>query len=159
MVDSYFILKTIHVISSTILFGTGLGTAFFMWWGNVKGNLQAKFFVARTTVLADFIFTTPAVFIQPITGILLIENVGYEYSEPWLLISYALFILTGICWLPVVWIQIRLKNILIEMEKKKKTKLTDEYSKLFKTWFLLGWPAFISVIGIFWLMVYKPTFD
>ncbi len=154
MIDWYPIYKIIHIISSTVLFGTGLGTAFFMWWGNKTGDLKVKYFVAKTTVLADFIFTTPAVIIQPITGILLIHNVGYGYFEKWLVYSYILFILTGLCWLPVVWIQIQLRNMLA-LAVKNDTKLPDEYYTLFKIWFCLGWPAFISVIMIFWLMISK----
>ena len=78
--DWYLIIKTAHIISSTILFGTGIGIAFFMWWVNKKGDLAAKVFAAKTTVLADFIFTLPSVIIQPITGIMLIKIVGYDYS-------------------------------------------------------------------------------
>ena len=154
--DWYPIVKTIHIISSTILFGTGIGIAFFMWWANKTGDLPAKIFAARTTVIADLIFTTPAVIVQPISGLILIDLIGYDYLDLWLVITYILYIFAVICWLPVVWIQIRLRNILIESINDKKD-LPYEYYKLFKIWFYLGWPALTSFISIFFLMVFKPS--
>ncbi len=154
--DWYLIIKTVHIISSTILFGTGIGIAFFMWWTNKKGDLAAKVFVAKTTVLADFIFTLPIVIIQPITGIILIKMVGYDYISLWLVLTYIGYVIAGICWLSVVFIQIKLRSLVIEALENNK-ELSEEYYRLFKLWFYLGWPAFISLIVIFFLMVFKPT--
>ena len=154
--DWYLFVKTVHIITSTVLLGTGLGIAFFMWWANRTGDLAVKVYAARTTVLADFIFTTPAVILQPITGVILIHLMGYDFFDLWLVCSYIGFIVAGICWLPVVWIQIRLRNIAVS-SLKNNTELPDEYYRLFKLWFYLGWPAFVSVIILFFLMVFKPT--
>ena len=156
MMDWYLVIKTIHIITSTILFGTGLGIAFFMWWANKIGDLAAKAYAARTTVIADFLFTTPVVIFQPITGIILINLAGYDFSDLWLVLSYIGYIIAGICWLPVVWIQIKLRNIALKALKNNE-ELPKEYFKLFKLWFYLGWPAFISITAIFFLMVFKPT--
>lgn len=152
----YFIIKTLHIISSTILFGTGLGIAFFMWWANKKGDLAAKVYATRTVVIADFIFTLPSVIIQPITGILLLKFLGYKPFDLWLTLSYIGFGIAGLCWLPVVWIQIRLRNLAVVSFRNDK-ELPKEYYQLFKLWFYLGWPAFIAVIIIFFLMVFKPV--
>ena len=158
MIEEYYLLiKTAHIISSTILFGTGIGTAFFMFWAHKVGDIYAKAFAAKTTVLADFLFTTPTVIIQPLSGILLIHILGYDYTENWLIASYILYLIAGACWLPVVWIQIELKKISIAAVKNS-TDLPDRYNKLYAIWFRLGWPAFISSIAIFFLMVYKPSF-
>jgi uncharacterized membrane protein len=154
-VDWYFFIKTIHIISATILFGTGLGIAFFMWWANKTGDLAAKVYAAKTTVLADFLFTTPSVIIQPISGVILIKLVGYDFSDFWLVLTYIGYIIAGICWLPVVWIQIKLRNIALKAQAINE-ELPIEYYKLFKLWFYLGWPAFISLVIIFFLMVIKP---
>ncbi|WP_316354573.1 DUF2269 family protein [Candidatus Trichorickettsia mobilis] len=154
--DWYSIVKTIHIISATILFGTGLGIAFFMWWANKTGDLAAKVYAAKTTVLADFLFTTPSVIIQPISGVILIKLVGYDFSDLWLVLTYIGYIVAGICWLPVVWIQIKLRNIALKTQAINE-ELPTEYYKLFKLWFYLGWPAFISLVIIFFLMVIKPT--
>lgn len=154
--DWYLFIRAIHIISSTILFGTGIGIAFFMWWVNRDGNLAAKVFVAKTVVIADFLFTLPAVIIQPLTGIILINMVGYDYKSLWLILTYIGYIIAGICWMPVVFIQIRLRN-LASIAIKEKSALPAEYCRLFKLWFILGWPAFISLIGIFFLMVLKPN--
>lgn len=153
--DWYLLTRTIHIISSTILFGTGLGIAFFMWWTNRNGDLAAKVFVAKTVVIADFLFTLPAVIIQPITGIILVNMVGYDYKSLWLVLTYLGYIIAGICWVPVVYIQIRLRNI-AKIAIEKRSDLPAEYYRLFKLWFILGWPAFISLLGIFFLMVFKP---
>jgi uncharacterized membrane protein len=154
--DWYLITKTIHIISATILFGTGIGIAFFMWWANKKGDLAAKVFATNATVIADFIFTLPSVIIQPITGIILIRMVGYDYANIWLILTYSGYIIAGICWVPVVFIQMRLRTI-VNKSFKENIKLPAEYYKLFKIWFYLGWPAFISLVIIFFLMVFKPT--
>lgn len=154
--DLYFIVKTIHIISSTVLFGTGLGTAFFMLMSRFTDNLQEKFFAARTTVLADYLFTAPAVILQPVTGFWLIWKGGYDPMAPWLAWTYGLYILAGLCWLPVVWIQIRLKQML-KTALDTGAPLPEAYHRLFRIWFLLGWPAFLGLVAVFFLMVAKPT--
>lgn len=154
--DWHSILKTIHILSSTILFGTGLGIAFFMLRSAFTENLQEKFYAARTTVLADYLFTLPAVIIQPVSGIALIYSSGFDWTDFWLMATYALYILAGLCWLPVVWIQIQLKSM-IQTAMQSGTALPTRYYRLFKLWFLLGWPAFLSLVAIFYLMVAKPT--
>ncbi len=154
--DPYFIIKVIHIISSTVLFGTGLGTAFFMFMSRFSNNLQEKFYAARTTVLADYLFTAPAVILQPLSGAWLIWKGGYDPAATWLMWTYALYVLAGLCWLPVVWIQIRLKQLL-KTSIDTGAPLPESYHRLFHIWFLLGWPAFISLVVIFFLMVMKPA--
>ncbi len=143
-------------MSSAILFGTGLGIAFFMWWANKKGDLAAKAYATRTVVIADFMFTAPSVIIQPITGILLLQYLGYNPFDLWLTLTYIGYTIAGLCWLPVVWIQIRLRNLAMAALKNKE-ELPKEYYKLFRVWLYLGWPAFIALIIIFFLMVFKPV--
>jgi uncharacterized membrane protein len=143
-------------MSATILFGTGLGIAFFFYCANKQKNLLTRFFAARTTVFADYCFTLPAVVLQPLTGFWLIVYYGYRWNETWLIITYVIYIIAGLCWVPVVLIQIKLKSILkncIETE----SSLPDRYHRLFHLWFLLGWPAFIGLVFVFFLMVFKPA--
>jgi uncharacterized membrane protein len=154
--DLYFIVKTIHIISSTILFGTGLGTAFFMLMSRFTTNLQEKFYAARTTVLADYLFTVPAVILQPLSGGWLVWKGGFDPSAHWLVWTYGLYILAGLCWLPVLWIQIRLKHM-IRAAIDTGAPLPDSYHRLFRIWFLLGWPAFLGLVAVFFLMVTKPA--
>ncbi|UCM92392.1 MAG: DUF2269 domain-containing protein [Rickettsia endosymbiont of Cimex lectularius] len=135
--DWYSVVKTIHIISSTILFGTGIGIAFFMWWANKTGDLAAKVYAARTTVIADFLFTTTSAIIQPISGIILINIVGYDFFDLWLVLTYLGYAITGACWLPVVWIQIQLRNIAVRTLKNNE-QLPAQYYKLFNLWFYLG---------------------
>ena len=153
--DWYLVIKTIHILSSTVLFGTGMGIAFFMFCSYFAEDIYQRFYAARFTVLADYIFTLPAVIIQPISGYWLITAGGYEFFDLWLTVTYVLYILAGICWLPVVWIQIQLKEMLMQAIKDD-AELPERYGKLFRIWFLLGWPAFIGLVGIFFLMVFKP---
>ncbi len=154
--DYYLIIKTIHILSSTIFFGTGIGIAFFMVKSYFTDNIHEKFYAARNTVLADYLFTFPAVVVQPLSGIALIHMVGYDWSEFWLMATYIIYIIAGLCWIPVVWIQIQLK----EMTKQavgSGEPLPARYNKLFKIWFALGWPAFIGLVIVFYLMVAKPV--
>jgi uncharacterized membrane protein len=152
----YFLIKTIHVISATILFGTGLGIAFFMFRSRFTDHLHEKFFAIRTTVLADYVFTAPAALLQPATGAWLIWYDGFNWTDAWLLASYILYLIAALCWLPVVWIQIRLKQIAAAC-LFSGDPLPARYHRLFRIWFLLGWPAFTGVVAVFFLMVMKPT--
>ena len=154
--DLYLFIKTLHIISSTILFGTGAGIAFFMLRSHFTDNLHEKFYAARNTVLADYLFTLPAVIVQPVTGFWLVWQGGYGLMDAWLAWTYVIYIVAGICWLPVVWIQIQLKNMVAQVVETGHA-LPDRYYKLFKVWFILGWPAFIGLIIVFFLMVMKPV--
>lgn len=155
--ESYFLLKLLHILSATLLFGTGLGTAFFMWMANRSGNVQAIATTARHVVLADWLFTTPAVVLQPITGWLLMQRLGMDFGQAWLQLAVALYLLAGVCWLPVVWIQLRLRAIACQAAATGAIDLPATYHRLMRSWFLLGWPAFAAVVITYWLMVFKPA--
>lgn len=153
--NTYDLLKTVHILSSTLLFGTGLGTAFFMWSTHRSGQLPAIAVAARLTVRADLLFTTPAVIVQPLSGYLLMRLTGFDLHTPWLQAAMALYLLTGACWLPVVWLQWRARN-LAAAALRDGTDLPPTYHRCMRAWFALGWPAFLAVIATFWLMVAKP---
>lgn len=152
--DWYFTLKTLHILGAAVLFGTGLGIAFFMYVSRFAENLHQKYYAARFTVMADFIFTLPAVILQPITGFFLVLDGGFDVMETWLVYSYLLYMLIGLCWIPVVFLQVRLRDML-KAALENGTALSADYAKLFRIWFLLGWPAFAGAIAIFYLMVAK----
>ncbi len=154
--NTYLVVKTLHIISSTILFGTGIGIAFFMFRSNFTNDLYQKLYLAKSTVIADYIFTLPAVITQLITGAWLVWKSGYNWMDFWLIATYIIYVIAGLCWLPVVWIQIKLKSILTQCVANKSA-LPDQYHKLFRVWFVLGWPAFLGLIVVFFLMVIKPV--
>jgi uncharacterized membrane protein len=154
--DIYTAVKTLHIISATVLFGTGLGIAFFLVRSHFTSDMQERYFAARTTVLADWCFTLPAGVLQPVTGGGLLVRGGYDWDERWLVLSYALYLLAGLCWLPVVVIQIRLRDMLRTAAQDGKP-LPHAYHRLFQAWFALGWPAFIGLVIVFFLMVAKPA--
>lgn len=156
MSDLYSWLKLVHILSATVLFGTGLGTAFQMWMANRGGDVRAIAAVARNVVIADYLFTTPAVAIQPVTGIALIWIAGYDPFSSWLIAVYFLYVLTGACWTPVVKIQVRLRDVARECADSG-LPLPPDYRRLMRRWTALGIPAFSAVIAIFWLMVAKPA--
>jgi uncharacterized membrane protein len=151
-VSIYLVVKTLHILSSTVLFGTGLGTAFFFFRARAE-KAAVRYYAARTTVFADFLFTLPAVVLQPITGFWLIEHSGFRWDEPWLLATYALYAIAGVCWIPVVFIQTRLKKLLKESPDGAPSA---KHRTLYRWWFVLGWPAFVGVVLVFFLMVLKP---
>jgi uncharacterized membrane protein len=156
MSDNYAAALFVHILSSTILFGTGIGTAFQMWAANRTQDARAIAIVARNVVLADLYFTTSAVIVQPLSGAYLIYITGMDATASWLVLAYALYLLTGACWLPVVWIQVRLRD-LAEAAGRDGAPLPLEYTRLMRWWVWLGWPAFLSVAAIFWLMITTPT--
>lgn len=156
MSDLYLTLKLIHILGSAVLFGTGLGIAFFMLMAHRTRNPAVIAHTARIVVIADLAFTATAVVVQPITGMALVWLAGYPPHQPWIVASAALYVFVGLCWLPVVWIQLQLRNIAAEAARKNAV-LSERYFKLFRIWFWLGWPAFADVIAIFALMIWKPS--
>ncbi len=152
---AYEIVKTIHILSAAVLFGTGLGSAWFMWRANRSGEVATIAATAGNVVLADWLFTTPAVIVQPLSGLWLIDLVGYSATERWLLWTYGLYALAAGCWLPVVWLQMRMRDLAVAAHASDAA-LPPEYHSLARAWFLLGWPAFLAVVVIIHLMVAKP---
>jgi uncharacterized membrane protein len=153
--DLYPLLRLVHILSATLLFGTGLGSAFYLWRAHRRGDPPALARVARDVVLADWLFTAPAVTLQLLTGLALTGLAGWRLDQPWIAAALALFILAGACWLPVIRIQMRIRD-LAAAAAEQGTGLPREHFRLMRVWFLLGWPAFGSVLAIFVLMVYKP---
>jgi uncharacterized membrane protein len=151
----YFVLKYLHVIGAAVLLGTGAGIAFFMLVAHVRGDPAVIAGTARIVVLADFIFTATAVVAQPVTGIALARVVGYSLSDGWIVLSILLYVLTGAFWLPVVWMQARMRDLALAAVKEG-TALPPAYHRLFRTWFAFGFPAFAAVLAIFWLMIVRP---
>ncbi|MBS0288584.1 MAG: DUF2269 domain-containing protein [Proteobacteria bacterium] len=152
--DNYSLLKLIHIISATVLAGTGAGSAFFMLMAYQSKNIQAIAVTTKHVVLADWIFTTPAVIIQLVTGILLMKRLNYSFTSTWFYIVISLFIFIGLCWLPVVYIQYKLKDKAIIAIKT--STLEPGFNALIRLWTCLGILAFSSILIVFWLMVYKP---
>ncbi len=148
-------LKLLHVLGAAVLFGTGLGIAFFMLMAHRSGDPAAIAHTGRVVVLADFLFTATAVVAQPITGAALAHRAGYALSEDWIVLSLALYMLTGACWLPAVRLQMRMRDLAAEAARTGRP-LPPDYRRCFRLWFALGWPAFTAVIGIFWLMLARP---
>ncbi|MCY1127038.1 DUF2269 domain-containing protein [Frigidibacter sp. RF13] len=154
--EAYFLAKWLHILSSTVLFGTGIGTAFQMVWVMHSGRTQAIHVTAFAVVMADWFFTTPAGIVQPLTGLWLIHLQGWSLTEPWLLVTYALYLLAFVCWAPVVHLQIRIRD-LAARALADGTALPAEARRLYRLWFALGWPAFLALTAIFWLMITKPA--
>ncbi len=150
------LLKTIHILSGAVLFGTGLGIAAFMLMAHMTREPRIIASVGRMVIIADLVFTASAVVIQPLTGLLLAQLEGYALSEPWLVASYGLYILIGACWLPVVYLQWRMSRLAAAAATSGEA-LPAAYHQLFRLWFALGWPAFAGVIAIYWLMASKPV--
>jgi uncharacterized membrane protein len=152
----YFLLKIVHVIGAAVLLGTGAGIAFFMLVAHLRGEPHEIAGVARTVVLADFLFTASAVILQPITGTWLAWSSGYSLRDGWIAASIALYVVTGAFWLPVVWMQMRMRVLAVHAVETG-TKLPAGYHRLFRWWFAFGFPAFATVLLIFWLMIARPA--
>jgi uncharacterized membrane protein len=151
----YFILKYFHIVGAAVLLGTGAGIAFFMLVAHLGGKPPVIAAVARIVVIADFIFTATAVVVQPITGSLLVWHVGYSFWDGWIIWSIMLYVLTGALWLPVVWMQMRLRDLAAKATAEGMP-LPNEYHRIFWLWFAFGIPAFGAVAAILWLMIAKP---
>lgn len=154
--NSYLLLKWIHIVSSTLMVGTGFGSAFYMFFANRSGNLAAQAVVSRLVVRADWWFTAPTVIVQPLSGMWLAHQAGWPLSTPWVALSLGLFALAGLCWLPVVYLQIRMATT-VQQAHTAGTPLPEGYGRDARLWERLGYPAFIAMVGVFFLMVNKPT--
>jgi uncharacterized membrane protein len=151
----YLLLKYLHVIGATVLLGTGAGIAFFMLLAHRSGDTVVIAGVARIVVVADFVFTASAVVLQPVTGAALAHLLGYPLWQGWIGLSILLYFITGAFWLPVVWMQMRMRDLAVAAVRNS-SPLPRAYYRLFWLWFAFGFPAFAAVLGIFWLMIAKP---
>jgi uncharacterized membrane protein len=154
----YWLLQFAHVIGATVLLGTGAGIAFFMLRAHFTGDAAVIAGVARIVVTADFVFTATAVVAQPITGALLANLLGYPLLDGWIALSLVLYAVTGAFWLPVVWMQMRMRD-LAAAAARAGAPLPRAYHRLFWAWFACGFPAFAAVLGILWLMLTRPVFS
>jgi uncharacterized membrane protein len=154
--SEYLIVKWVHVLSSTILFGTGIGSAFYMLCAGLSRDPKVAHFVARYVVIADWLFTATAVVVQPLTGFWLAHLAGFSLGSRWIAWSIALYFVAGACWLPVVYIQIRMRDTARAAAAESRGALPARYWRLFRIWFALGIPAFASLVVVFWLMIAKP---
>jgi uncharacterized membrane protein len=155
-VDAYLFVKWLHIAGAMVIVGTGLGTAFHFWITQRREGTAAIAAAARSTVLADYIFTLPAVIVQPVTGVALASMAGYPLHSTWIVASIALYVLAAACWVPVVFMQRRLRH-LAQAAAEKGVALDPEFHRLVGRWVLLGWPAFIAMAAILWLMIARPV--
>lgn len=154
--NTYLLLKWAHILSSVLLVGTGFGSAFYLYFIHRTRNTQAIAEVSRLVVKADFWFTTPAVIIQPLTGYAMISMAGYPMTQNWLLWTYSLYALAGVCWLPVVWLQLRMSDM-AAIALSSNASLPTRYWQYARYWEWLGYPAFIAMLAVYGLMVFKPV--
>jgi len=155
-VDLYVALKWLHVLGAMVLFGTGLGTAFHLWFAHRTADARLIAAAAHSTVVADYAFTLPAGLLQPITGFALAAAAGYPLGSRWIVAAFALYLVAGACWIPVVFIQLRLRD-LARASVRDAAPLPPAYRRLWNAWLALGWPAFAALAAAVWLMIARPA--
>lgn len=154
--EIYLLLKAAHVIGAAVLFGTGVGIAFFMLMAHRTDDTALIAHTSGVVVIADLIFTASAVIMQPLTGAALAHLGGFPLLSGWIGLSLLLYVMTGVFWLPVVWIQLRMRDLAREA-MRTQASLPASYYRLFRVWFAFGFPAFAAVAAIIWLMIAKPA--
>ena len=153
----YVVWKWLHVLSSTLLFGTGLGTVFFMFCANRSGDVRAVATVTRYVVIADWLFTLTSAVFQPVSGLVLMQAASIPLLTTWIWISFALYGVAGLCWLPALWIQIQMRNMAREAALTGAPMLPVRYWRYEQAWVILSVPAFASLLVVFYLMVARPV--
>lgn len=151
---SYLTLKWVHILSATLMFGTGFGTAFYMFFTNRSKNIQAIAVVTRWVARADWWFTTPTAVLQPLSGFWMMHLAGFPISSPWIAWSLALYALAGVCWLPVVWLQLKMRDM-AQLAASQNIAMPKKYWAYERIWTALGIPAFAGLLVVYWLMVHK----
>jgi uncharacterized membrane protein len=153
----YLIVKWLHILSSTVLFGTGIGSAYYMLFTSLTRDAHAVAQVVRLVVIADWVFTTTTIVLQPLTGFYLIHLMGgaYTLSQAWIYWTIILYLVAGAAWLPVVWMQIKMRDM-AQAAAAARTELPPRYWHFLKWWTALGCVAFFALIIVFYLMVAKP---
>ncbi len=154
--NTYLFVKWLHVLSSVVLVGTGFGSAFYMFFGNRSANVAAQAVITRLVVRADGWFTTPAAIFQPLSGIWLARHAGWPLSTPWLSLAMVLYAVAGACWLPVVWLQLRMAAM-AQVAAVQGGPLPPAFDRYRRCWEALGYPAFVAMLAVFYLMVAKPA--
>ncbi len=154
--SAYLVVKTLHILASVLLVGTGFGSAFYFFFINRTRSVTAIAAVAPLVVRADWWFTTPAVVFMPLSGMWMAHQAGWPLAAPWIMLSFALYLLAGLCWLPVVWLQIRMAQLAQE-SAATGTQLPARYWQYARRWERLGYPAFAAMVVVYFLMVAKPT--
>lgn len=152
----YLVVKWLHILSSTLLFGTGLGSAFYMFFVSLTRDTRVIATVVRYVVIADYAFTAPTAILQPVTGLYLVHLAGFPLDSTWIAASIALYLLAAACWLPVVWMQIKMRDM-AALAAATGTDLPQRYWKFLKWWVALGIVAFAALVVVFYLMVAKPA--
>jgi uncharacterized membrane protein len=152
----YLAVKVLHILGAIVLLGTGAGIAFFMVMAHRTGDPKLIAHTAGVVVIADILFTATAVVLQPITGAVLAMQAGFPLLTGWVGASLALYVLAGAFWLPVVWMQVRMRDLAREAAAAG-VALPAAYHRLWRLWFAFGFPAFAAVIAIVWLMTAKPS--
>lgn len=153
----YLTVKWLHILSATFMFGTGFGTAFYMFFANRSRNVQAIAVVTRWVARADWWFTLPSVVFQPLSGWTMAHLAGFPPDACWLSWSLALYALARLCWLPVVWLQLRMRDMAAVAARAGESALPARYWRYEKIWTALGLPAFVALVAVYWLMVHKPA--
>ena len=152
----YFVAKWLHILSSTLLFGTGLGSAYYMFFASLTRDPRVVVTVVKYVVIADWLFTTTTIVFQPLSGLYLVHLMGIPLTSRWLVWTYALYLLAGAAWLPVVWMQIQMRNMAREAVAANAA-LPERYWRFLKMWVALGVVAFAALVIVFYLMVAKPA--
>lgn len=153
----FLALKYLHVLGAIVILGTGSGIAFFMLMAHRSHDAAFIARTARVVVLADFVFTATAIVAQPVTGYFLMRATGVRFTDTWITASLALFVMAGGFWLPVIWMQQRMRD-LAARAAADSAPLPPAYHRLFRLWFIYGFPGFGAVLAILWLMIAKPVF-
>ena len=154
--NEYLLAKWLHVLSSTLLFGTGIGSAFYLLMAALRRDVQVLAGVARLVVVADWLFTATTVVVQPATGFWMAHLAGLPLGTRWIAWSLVLYAIAVACWLPVVWLQMRMRDLAVQAARRQQ-HLSPQFTRCLRAWIALGVPAFFAFLAVFWLMVAKPS--
>ena len=155
--NTFLLVKTLHILSSVLMVGTGFGTAFYLFWANRSGSVAAQAVVSKWVIKADWWFTTPAVVFQPLSGLWLAHYLGVPWSATWIWLTVLLYAVAGMCWLPVVYLQLKMAKLADKAWQTGANAVPPVYYRYARWWEYLGYPAFCAMVVVYFSMVMKPS--
>ncbi|RIH89322.1 DUF2269 family protein [Calidithermus roseus] len=151
--DSYLLLKSLHVLGAVIFLGNILVTALWKVLADRTQNPAIVAYAQRLVTVTDFAFTALGVGLIIVTGELM---AGRWEGAAWVGWGRALFVASGVIWL-VALIPIQIAQARMARAFAQQASIPASYWRLAKLWGVFGIIATALPLLNLYFMVFKPS--